>query len=441
MTLRQRITVYTGLALVLIAAAYVFRAHVEHVESRQVWQVAAPTPAPQAMPDGFHKVELLIRKGDTIGRLLSEVGLPVQPVLDAASSTYDLTRLRPDRALEVVYTSGQIVPSAVRYGYDEDHTLVVKKEGETWYSSLETVEYTTAQGTRTVVLTRSLWEDGLNSGLTPDDLTRLAAIFEYEVDFNTELAEGARFTIVADILTPVAKTADATAPTGRERLSTIYATRLDNGSKTLSAIRFASAGSDTAYFHPDGSGMKRPFLRSPLEFSRVTSGFNPRRFHPILKIRRPHNGTDFGAPTGTPIRSVADAVVEFAGRDGGNGNFIKLRHEGGFQTSYSHLSSIQVRKGAKVKQGDLIGKVGTTGLSTGPHLHYQMWRAGRFVNAMTVDLPRTGSVAVANRGAFLAEASKWTSILEQAVATVASASSSSDEPLPSSAGKRPTGPQ
>jgi murein DD-endopeptidase MepM/ murein hydrolase activator NlpD len=130
-------------------------------------------------------------------------------------------------------------------------------------------------------------------------------------------------------------------------------------------------------------------LRSPLEFSRVTSGFNLKRFHPVLKKPRPHYGVDFGAPIGTPVRAVGDGVVEMADRNGGHGNYVKLDHEGPYSSSYSHLSSISVRRGAKVRQGEIVGFVGKTGLATGPHLHFQFWVDGRYVNPLDVELPQS----------------------------------------------------
>ncbi len=415
MTLRQRVTVVLGLIAVLLSAVYVVRARAAHEATQTQWRLPPTIARPPRLPEGVAKYEVRIGRGATIGKILADLELPVGEVLEASRSVYDLTKLRPDRQLEVVYSAGDPVPSAVRYGYDDDHTVVVERVDGVWKARLEAIEYDVAPGTREVKLTRSLWEDGLDAGLSPDDLLRLAAIFEYDVDFNTELADGAIFTIVADILTPRASD-DATAPTGRTRLGPIHATRLVNVSKTLTAVHFDPPSGEPGYFHPDGSGMKRPFLRSPLEFSRVTSGFNPRRFHPILKTARPHNGTDFGAPTGTPVRAVADGVVSFAGRSGGHGNFVKIKHDSGYETSYSHLSRVNVRKGARIQQGANIGAVGSTGMSTGPHLHYQMWRAGRFVNPMTIDLPKTGSVPVSDRAAFDTEAQRWLPMLEAQVA-------------------------
>jgi murein DD-endopeptidase MepM/ murein hydrolase activator NlpD len=162
-------------------------------------------------------------------------------------------------------------------------------------------------------------------------------------------------------------------------------------------------------------------LRSPLEFSRVTSGFTLARYHPILKKSRPHLGVDFGAPTGTPIRAVADGKVETAGKAGGHGNYVKIQHLGPQATSYSHLSKIAVQRGATVRQGQIIGYVGATGLATGPHLHYQMWVNGRHVNPMTVDLPMTESLSPADRSRFEAEKARLFALLDPGSPPVADA--------------------
>jgi murein DD-endopeptidase MepM/ murein hydrolase activator NlpD len=158
-----------------------------------------------------------------------------------------------------------------------------------------------------------------------------------------------------------------------QRLGAPVAVRFTNKDEEFVAIRYTTKDGYPRYYDASGKSRKRPFLRSPLKFSRVTSGFNRNRYHPVLKRRRPHNGVDFGAPTGTPIQAVGDAVVTWAGPNGGHGRFVKLNHEGPYESSYSHLSRISVRKGQRVRQGDIIGYVGSTGLATGPHLHYQFW--------------------------------------------------------------------
>ena len=144
----------------------------------------------------------------------------------------------------------------------------------------------------------------------------------------------------------------------------------------------------------------------------VTSGFNPRRFHPVLKKRRPHNGTDFGAPTGTPIRATGAGKVVAAGRNGGHGNFVKINHSGPYASSYSHMHRIKVKKGQRVKQGQIIGTVGTTGMSTGPHLHYQFWKNGRFVDPMKIDLPRTEKLSSGELARFKPNRDMWLEFMD-----------------------------
>ena len=380
----------------------------------QLGAADAPDPLPSAplapptMAADTAAVPVLIRPGSTIGGLLGGLGVSASAVLRAANPHYDLTRIRPDRELSVVYEDGEVEPVAVRYQIDGDHTLVVKRHEDQWSATVDEVEYSTRTGTIAFSVDRSLWADGLEGGLRPEDLAVLGRLFEYEVDFNSELRDGAVFSMVADI---------GSAPGRPDKLGVIHAVRLVNHGRVHEAVRF-EVGDDESFYHPDGTGMHRPFLRSPLEFSRVTSGFNPKRYHPILKKRRPHNGTDFGAPSGTPVRAVADGVVSFSGTSGGHGRYVKLDHEGPWDTSYSHLSSISVKKGARVRQGQLIGRVGSTGLATGPHLHFQMWRAGKYVDAMRVDLPRSHPLPSTQRPAFDAEVRRWLPLLPAEVASV-----------------------
>jgi murein DD-endopeptidase MepM/ murein hydrolase activator NlpD len=216
-------------------------------------------------------------------------------------------------------------------------------------------------------------------------------VFEYELDFNTEIRPAARFSVVADVLS---------APDRDPRLGTLHALRLENGGNVYTAIRHTDAAGTDAWYHPDGKSMKRPFLRSPLAFdARVTSSFG-RRFHPIKKQYSVHLGTDFGARTGTPVRAVADGVVKYAAWNGGHGRYVKVDHEGGAKTSYSHLSAIAVKNGQRVKQGQVIGKVGSTGYSTGPHLHYQLWVGGKLVDALKAKLPHQAPLPTSERAAF-----------------------------------------
>lgn len=361
----------------------------------------APAPIPQppaaeaaafaAPPPRYRTQTHVVDEGETAGEALRKLGVDAQVFVSAAGSRLD--RVYVGDRFHVDWRDGEARPWRLRVEGSGPAEIELAWNGERYVAGQRPVPYVIETGRRELVVTSSLWEAGLAAGLRPSQIVNLARVFEYEVDFNTELVEGARIELAADTLT---------ADDGESRLGDVRAARLINGGKTHTLIRYRARDGQVGWYAPDGTGARRPFLRSPLEFSRVTSGFSTGRFHPVLKVKRPHLGVDFGAPTGTPVRAVADGVVTTAGRHGGHGNFVELDHEGPYSTSYSHLSVISVRRGQKVKQGDIIGKVGATGLATGPHLHYQFMVNGTFKDPMKVPLPQTGSLPEAERGAFFA---------------------------------------
>lgn len=357
--------------------------------------------APAELPPDRITVALDIVPGSSFGEVVAPWGLEGGSLRRAALEHHDLARIDVRRELGVVFEEGEPAPVGLRYAIDGETFLVMRRDPsgpEGWRTWKESVEWSVEVESRSLTIDSSLWNAGMEAGLTAGDLARIAAVFEYEVDFNTELRKGAHLGLVADVLR---------AEGHDERLGKIHAARLTNEGRVLEAVRFVDDQGQPRYFHPDYTSTERAFLRSPLAFGRVTSGFNPKRFHPVLKVPRPHNGTDFGAPTGTPVRAASAGVVTYAGRNGGHGLFVKIKHDEVYETSYSHLSKIMVRRGQRVSMGQTIGRVGTTGLSTGPHLHYQMWRRGRFVNAMAERLPTASSLPKADRPAFDALVARW----------------------------------
>ncbi len=351
---------------------------------------ALPAPTPR-----YHTVSHTIAEGDTAGSVLRAMGAPTEELLAAAGSA--LNRLSIGDRFHLDYVDGDSAiegrPWRLRLDKDDPTLVEIAWNGTKYVSSVRPIPFTVASGARTLTVNSSLWEAAADAGLRPPQIMELAKIFEYDIDFNTELVKGATIRAVGDTLTD---------DLGNSRFGGIRAATLTNGKKAYTAIRYVMKDGSVGWFAQDGTGRHRPFLRSPLEFSRVTSSFTLARYHPILKKSRPHLGVDFGAPTGTPVRAVADGVVTSAGPHGGHGNFVELDHEGPYATSYSHLSSVLVKRGQSVHQGDIIGKVGTTGLSTGPHLHYQFFVNGQYKNPMTVVLPMTGALPDAERDAFFA---------------------------------------
>ncbi len=204
------------------------------------------------------------------------------------------------------------------------------------------------------------------AGIPDPVATQIAEIFATDIDFRHELKKGASFSVVYESLT-----ADGEPITWGPSAGRVLAAEFVNKNQTFSAMWFKDGDGKGAYFGLDGQSKQRTFLASPLEFSRVTSGF-AMRMHPILNTWKQHNGVDYGAPTGTPVRTIGDGVVEFAGWQNGYGNVVHIKHGNEMATVYAHLSRIDVTKGAKVEQGDTIGAVGQTGWATGPHLHFEI---------------------------------------------------------------------
>jgi murein DD-endopeptidase MepM/ murein hydrolase activator NlpD len=229
-------------------------------------------------------------------------------------------------------------------------------------------------------------------GLPDAVATQMADIFGGDIDFHRDLRKGDRFSVVYEMLFSQGQP----ARTGR-----ILATEFINNGRTYSAVWFESKDGQ-GYYTAEGKNIRKAFLRSPLEFSRVTSGFSNARFHPILQTWRAHKGVDYGAPIGTRVKATGDGVVEFMGKQGGYGNLLVIRHQGRFTTHYGHLNgfALGIRKGARVSQGDVIGYVGKTGWATGPHLHYEFRINNVHQNPLAIALPSAPPLAAQQMAEF-----------------------------------------
>ena len=232
----------------------------------------------------------------------------------------------------------------------------------------------------------SLYEAAKAAELKRSTIMELADVFQWELDFSRDIRAGDTFAVVYDRLYRDGRYIGD---------GDILAAEFVRGGKTHRAVRFTTPDGETGYYAPDGSSKKRAFLRHPVDVARVTSKFNPERLHPVLGTRRPHRGVDYGAPHGSPIHAAADGTVEFAGTQGGYGKTVVLRHGQSIETLYAHMSRIGERstKGAKVRQGDVIGYVGRTGRVTGTHLHYEFRKNGVHVDPLIVKLPGAEPIA------------------------------------------------
>lgn len=244
------------------------------------------------------------------------------------------------------------------------------------YSTISALASQTLMASGTV---RSSFFGATDDARIPDPVAiQMAEIFANDIDFRHELKKGATFSVVYESLT-----ADGEAITWGSNVGRVLSAEFVNAGERHSAVWFKGEGAKGAYFALDGTSKQRAFLGSPLEFSRVTSGF-AMRIHPIFNTWKQHNGVDYAAPTGTPVRAVGDGTVEFAGWQNGYGNVVVLKHAADRTTTYAHLSALHVGKGERVDQGDTIGNVGSTGWATGPHLHFEVKIGGQLADPLQI---------------------------------------------------------
>ena len=348
-------------------------------------------PAGAATAEAFRIVRGTIARNTNLATALRAALSPagIHQLVEAARPAYDLARLSVGHPFGLALGPDGVI-AAFTYGIDELRTLRVTRRGADLSAEVLTRSYDVRVETAAGEIRSSLFGAVTDAGEEDQLALDLADIFAWDVDFNTELQKGDAFRVAVEKL----------YLDGRfSRYGRIVSAELVRGPRTLRAVRFDGAGT-SGYFAPDGTPLRKAFLRSPLKFSRITSRFTSARFHPILHEVRAHFGIDYAAPTGTPILAASDGVVTLAGRSGGFGLTVRLRHANGFQTLYGHLSRIGVRNGQRVAQGETLGAVGQTGLATGPHLDYRMTRNGAFVNPLRVQVPPADPIPAAERAAF-----------------------------------------
>jgi murein DD-endopeptidase MepM/ murein hydrolase activator NlpD len=331
----------------------------------------------------------LTRSTDTVESLLRRLGVTDAQAPRLLRGDPHARRLIDGRAGKLVQVrvaaDGQLLEVVARYGAPDGakrepqftRLSLSLAEGQ-WVSRVEVAplqaQVRLASGTIRTTLFAATEEARIPDAVA----SQMAEIFAADVDFHRELRRGDTFSIVFEALTADGEPVTWASSTGR-----VMSAEFVNNGKAHHAIWYTDASGRGAYFGFDGLSKRRTFLASPLEFSRVTSRF-AMRLHPILQTMRAHRGVDYAAPTGTPVRSVADGVVEFAGWQNGYGNVVKVEHGKEHSTLYAHLSRIDVRKGQKIEQGQHLGAVGATGWATGPHLHFEFLVADRHVDPLTI---------------------------------------------------------
>jgi len=323
----------------------------------------AVLPAPLA-----YLREERFQRGDTLAALLERLGVAAEDARRLAR-TPAMRFLRPGHAVAAkVGAGGELLE--LSYLPARELQMVIERAGDGFRAEQRPAPLRTETLMRTGVVQSSLFAASDAAGIPDTVALQIADIFAGDVDFHRELRRGDRFSVVYE----------QNFLGGREvHAGRVLVAEFVNRGRQLQAVYYAPEGGGSGYYAPDGSNLRKAFLRSPLEYTRISSGFGMRR-HPFLRSWRAHAGVDYAAPTGTRVRAAGDGVVEFAGRKGGYGNAVILRHRGTVSTLYGHLSKLNVKPGQQVQRGAIIGYTGNTGRSSGPHLHYEIHAKGRAVN-------------------------------------------------------------
>jgi len=355
----------------------------------------APGAGPGDLPEGEHLV-VDIRRGDSLDRVFRRHGLSVADLaqmLQLKEARNTLKVIKPGDEIEVIRDNDRVL--ALSRELSEEMTLQIVRGDDGYVARFlaHPVERRPAQA-RAVIET-SFFEAGVDAGLSDSLIMNLAGVFAWDIDFALEIREGDRFSVVYEEIWQDER---------KLRDGDVLAAEFVNQGRTYRAIRFQDPDGRVGYFTPEGLSVKKAFLRAPVDFTRVSSNFNPNRLHPILKTRRPHKGVDYAAPKGTPVKAAGDGSIIFRGRKGGYGNCLIIQHGGNVTTLYGHLSGFakSAGRGSRVSQGQVIGFVGATGLATAPHLHYEYRLNGVHRNPRTVPLPEAAPVADKYRDQFVA---------------------------------------
>ncbi|MEH6649153.1 MAG: peptidoglycan DD-metalloendopeptidase family protein [Motiliproteus sp.] len=340
-----------------------------------------------------------ISSGDNLTSLFKKAGLganQLYPMLNGIKPSKALNHLKPNENVEFLIQQGELIK--FRHITSPLNQTLVSRDQDSY--KVESIEFTPeiTHSYRHGTIKDSLFLSGAKAGLSQQKIMELAGIFGWDIDFILDIRQDDSFAIVYE---------ERWLDGVNIGEGNIVAAEFTNQGKTFQAIRYTDNKGNSNFFTPKGKSMRKAFLRTPVDFSRISSKFNPNRKHPIFKTNRPHRAVDYAAPSGTPIKSSGDGKVTFAGTKGGYGKVVIVQHGQSYTTLYAHMRRIKpgMKRGTRVKQGQTIGYVGSTGYATGPHLHYEFRVNGVHRNPLTVKLPQAAALPKAELAKFKPHAS------------------------------------
>ena len=355
---------------------------------------------PQVILETTPWVEMEVRKGDNLSKIFQRASLPAKDVYNLVHSNSDsasLLKLYPGQKLTLQLDSdGQL--TALKYIETEFQTTLFERDGDKFTTTKILREPDVRQNYSSAVISSSLYRAAQNSGLSQELIMEMANIFGGVIDFVYDVRAGDNFSVLYE---------EHFLDDKKTSNGPILAAQFTNRGETFTAYRYQYPDGSIGYYNEEGISMRKAFLRAPLDFTRISSGFNLKRLHPIFKTNKPHRGIDYAASKGTPVYAAGDGRIATAGYSKANGNYVIINHGSQYTTKYLHLQKRGVRQGQKVKQQQIIGWVGSTGYATGPHLHYEFLVNGVHRNPKTIlkQLPKAKSIDAEDKQRFLAQIS------------------------------------
>jgi murein DD-endopeptidase MepM/ murein hydrolase activator NlpD len=367
------------------------------------------------LPDRNHHT-ITVSNGDTLSTVFAKVGLSANDLHEALNSSKEakqFSRLKVGQVLDFeLDEAGRL--NSLQSKLSDLETIRLSRNDTGFDFQRDQVKPEVRQAYSRGVINSSLFLSAKRAGLSHGLTMELANVFGYDIDFAMDIREGDEFELIYEEKVVNGK---------RVGTGNILSARFTNRGKTYTAVRYTSRQGTTSYYSANGESMRKAFIRTPVDFARISSRFSTGRKHPILNKIRAHKGVDYAAPRGTPIKAAGDGRVSLAGRHGGYGNTVIIQHGQRYRTLYAHMQGFAkgVRNGANVKQGQIIGYIGTTGLSTGPHLHYEFQVNGVHVDPLSQKLPMADPIAASEKQRFLQQSTPLMARMDQEKATMLAA--------------------
>lgn len=395
------LTIAAGFALMLLGGALLWPSTHRAVGSQERPAQEAPGPEEPAAP-AMRVTRIDIPPEATFSELMKEAGVDAETAAEihaASVGTLDLATIRAGKAIDLVYDAERGDLKELVYAPNPEEELRVTVGAAGWTARLEPIAYDVRVKTAEGAIESSLYESALKQGLDDRTIVAMADVFQWTIDFAQDVRVGDSYKFIYE-----ERWRD-----GRYVMpGRVLAAKYVNDGVEKRAFLYANADGEEGYYDEEGGSLRKMFLKAPVAFKYITSGFTTgRRYVAAFNVSTGHRAIDYAAKSGTPIRATADGTVVYAGWNGSYGNFVSVRHNGTYTTNYAHQSRIAVKKGQKVSQGQVIGYVGSTGFSTGPHLHYEMVKNGTKINPLREVFPGTDPIKPEEMEAFKAAIAKW----------------------------------